>query len=47
MGIKIVFNGTQGKQVKVMPSDYIRIKAYGSVQALTKIPENEEEGGGE
>ncbi len=47
MGVKIVFKGTQGKQVKVMPSDYIRIKAYGSVQALTKIPEDEEEGGDE
>jgi hypothetical protein len=47
MGVKIVFKGTQGKQVKVMPSDYIRIKAYGSVQALTKIPENAEEGGDE
>jgi hypothetical protein len=47
MGVKIVFNGTQEKQVKVMPSDYIRIKAYGSIQALTKIPENDEEGGDE
>ena len=47
MGVKIVFNGTEGKQVKIMPSDYIRVKAYGSVKVLTKIPENEEEGGDE
>jgi hypothetical protein len=45
--VKIVFSGTQGRQVKIMPSDYIRIKAYGSVKALTRIPEDEEEGGAE
>jgi hypothetical protein len=41
-GLQLIFRGTQGKMVKVKPSDYIHIRAHGSAKLRTKFPEDED-----
>lgn len=46
-GIKFDFQGTpQGALAKLRPSDYIHVRAHGSVTVRTKIPEDDDKEGG-
>lgn len=45
-GVRFEFNGTAGQMAKIRPSDYVHLRAHARVRARTKIPEDENGGGG-